>query len=144
MRFRSACIASLATVLLVPSACMSSAGRDLSLTVRVANKTFKTGEPIPLELVVRYVGQDPLTLNFSTSQRYDFQIENEAGEVLWRWSDGRMFAQVVGQFDLSPELPGVRYRALFQGRLPPGRYTVRGFLMTRPKPLSALTDITIE
>jgi hypothetical protein len=131
------------TSLLVSSACVSSADRDLRLAVRVADKTFKTGEPISLELDVRYVGKDPLPLNFSTSQRYDFQIEKE-GEILWRWSDGRTFAQVLGQFPLSPELPHVRYRAVFKGHLPPGRYTVRGILTTSPRPFSAVAEITIQ
>ncbi|MFQ5962282.1 MAG: BsuPI-related putative proteinase inhibitor, partial [Candidatus Methylomirabilales bacterium] len=127
--------------LLVSPACGLSPERDLNLAVSAGDRTFKTGQPIPLELVVRYGGKDPLTLNFSTSQRYDFQIEKE-GEILWRWSDGRMFAQVVGQFSLSSELPQVRYRALFQGRLPPGQYKARGLLTTRPRPLSAATRIT--
>lgn len=142
VRSRSAWIAVLATALLVSSAC-GSADRDLRLAVRIADKTFKTGESIPLELDVRYLGKDPLPLNFSTSQRYDFQIEKE-GEILWHWSKGRTFAQVLGQFSLSPELPHVRYRATFEGHLPQGRYTVRGILTTSPRPFSAVAKITIQ
>ena len=143
MSFRYAWIVFLAIGLVVSTACGLSLERDLSLAVSAGDKTFKTRESIPLELVVRYRGKNPLTLNFSTSQRYDFQIEKE-GKILWRWSQGRMFAQVVGQFDLSPELPEVRYRALFQGRLPPGQYKARGLLTTQSRPLSAATHITIQ
>ena len=143
MSFRHLWIAVLATGLLLSPACGSSPERDLSLAVSAGDRTFKTREPIPLELVVRYGGKDPLTLNFSTSQRYDFQIERE-GEILWRWSNGRMFAQILGQFSLSSELPEIRYRAVFQGYLPPGHYKARGVLTTRPRPLSAATHITIQ
>ena len=144
MSFRSASVAALVATLLVFPACASTAERGLSLTLVAGKGTFKTGQPISLELKVHYVGKEPLTLSFSTSQRYDFQIEKEGGEILWRWSDGRMFAQVLGQFTLSPELPHVRYRAVFEGHLPPGRYKVRGILTTSPRPLSAATPIKIR
>lgn len=143
MFFRHVWIAALATGLLVAPACGLSPEKDLSLAVRAGGRTFKSGQAIPLELVVRYGGKNPLTLNFSTSQRYDFQIESE-GKILWRWADGRMFAQVVGQFDLSPGLPEVHYRAHFRGRLPPGHYTARGFLTTRSRTLSAAIPITVQ
>ena len=143
MPSRTLWVAALVASLAVSFACASSAERGLRLAVRVADRTFKTGEAIPLELDVRYVGKDSLPLNFPTSQRYDFQIEKE-GEILWRWSDGRTFAQVLGQFPLSPELPHVRYRAVFKGHLPPGRYTARGILPTSPRRFSAVAEITIQ
>lgn len=141
---RSVWAAALLVGLLVFSAFLSSAERGLTLTVLVGKGAFKTGEPIPLELNVRYGGEEPLILSFSTAQRYDFQIGKEGGEILWRWSEGRMFAQVLGRVVLRPDRPEIRYRAMVQGHLPPGRYQVRGLLTTRPRSYSALAEITIQ
>jgi len=58
-----------------------SAEGDLTISVLVGRRIFKSGEPIPLELRVRYGGGKPLILNFSTTQRCDFQIEKERGRA---------------------------------------------------------------
>ncbi|MFQ5911820.1 MAG: BsuPI-related putative proteinase inhibitor [Nitrospinota bacterium] len=142
--FRSAGVVALAAGLLAVSACSSSAGGDPGLAINVGKGIFQTGKPIPLELTVRHDGKGPLVLTFSTAQRYDFQVEKEGGEVLWRWSEGKMFAQVLGQVVLDPNRPEIRYRAVFQSHLPPGRYRARGILTTRPRPPSAVADITIQ
>ena len=38
----------------------------------------------------------PVTLEFPTSQRYDFIVQDGSAEV-WRWSGGQMFSQLVSQ-----------------------------------------------
>ncbi|CAN5812058.1 hypothetical protein BH23GEM9_BH23GEM9_14860 [soil metagenome] len=50
-----------------------------------------------LELHVTNVTNSPVTLEFATTQRYDFEVIDEAGEVVWRWSDEMMFGQALGQ-----------------------------------------------
>jgi hypothetical protein len=55
------------------------------------------GDSARLELHVTNVTTEPVTLEFATSQRYDFEVLTESGERLWRWSDEMMFAQVLGE-----------------------------------------------
>jgi hypothetical protein len=43
----------------------------------------------------------PLVLEFATAQRYDFAVLDGA-RTLWRWSEGRGFAQVLGTETLAP------------------------------------------
>jgi hypothetical protein len=45
---------------------------------------------------------DPITLNFMTGQRYDFVLYDNAGSVVYRWSDGRYFTQATGTLRLGP------------------------------------------
>jgi intracellular proteinase inhibitor BsuPI len=43
----------------------------------------------------------PLALQFTSAQRYDFAVE-DGGRTLWRWSEERGFAQVLGTETLAP------------------------------------------
>ena len=132
-------------VIFLVFSCLSiPAERDLTVSVLVGKRVFKLGEPIPIEIRVHYSGEKPLILKFSTAQRYDFQIEQEGGEILWRWSEGRMFAQVLGQLVLGPDSQEIHYQAVMQRHLRPGRYRVRGLLTTRSRSFSAVAEITIQ
>jgi hypothetical protein len=82
-----------------------------------------------LELHVTNAADGPVTLEFATAQRYDFEVLDGSGTVVWRWSDDRMFAQVLGEEMLAagdtrsygealPELPQ------------PGEYMARAVLMS--------------
>lgn len=75
-----------------------------------------------------------MTLTFPTSQRYDFQVMDGDGGVLWRWSDGRAFMQVSGEEHLQPG-ESLTWLATFDGALDPGDYAVEGGL---PGPLAPL------
>jgi len=37
----------------------------------------------------------PVNLLFPTAQEYDLVLKDEAGNVVWKWSDGQMFAQAA-------------------------------------------------
>lgn len=133
---RTVVLGGLAAALLGCAPLGAAAQGDLSLSLSAGPGRFRPGEPVPLELTARYRGQARLTLVFPTAQRYDFAIETLAGAVVWRWSAGQMFAQVLGQIDLSPARPELRYAVTAEPSLPPGRYRVRGWLTSRP-PLEA-------
>jgi hypothetical protein len=46
-------------------------------------------------------GADPVELTFPDARRADFAVFEDGDEV-WRWSDGRMFAQVIETATLDP------------------------------------------
>ena len=52
---------------------------------------------INMALQVYNYSRIPVTLDFTTSQRYDFAIYNSKGREVWRWSDDKAFLQVLGQ-----------------------------------------------
>ena len=45
---------------------------------------------------------EPLTLEFSSGQRYDFAIRSGGGDDLWRWSADKSFMQALGAETLAP------------------------------------------
>lgn len=96
-----------------------------------------------MELRVANEGENALTLRFSSSQRYDFRIEDPGGEQAWRWSAGRGFIQMLGEERLEVG-EQVVYREEFQGRLEPGRYTLTGTLTSVDRAGSASSHFAIE
>jgi hypothetical protein len=84
-------------------------------------------------------------LEFSSSQRYDFQIADRAGTVAWHWSADRMFAQMLGSERLAPGATR-EFRERFEGRLPAWTYVATGTIPARaaPSPLRATSIIAIQ
>lgn len=59
-------------------------------------------EVVRLVLHVTNTSDRPVTLHFPTAQVYDFAIRLPDGATLWRWSEGRAFAQVLTDRTLAP------------------------------------------
>ncbi|MHB9144912.1 MAG: BsuPI-related putative proteinase inhibitor [Symbiobacteriia bacterium] len=69
-----------------------------------------------------------MTITYNSGQQYDFWVEQN-GKVIWRWSDGRMFTQVVTNQTFNAD--GVlHFEVQWDGRgsngkpVPPGSYMV--------------------
>jgi hypothetical protein len=74
-----------------------------------------------------------LPLRFSSSQRYDIQLRNANGVVVYRWSDDVFYAQVIedrvfsGELSFEQQIP-LRLRG--GAPLPAGEYRVEAWLDT--------------
>ena len=55
---------------------------------------YAAGESIVMELIVFNRTSKNLTFDFRDAQHYDFIIDDTEGNSVWRWAEGRMFAQV--------------------------------------------------
>lgn len=110
-----------------------------NLTLRdatgVASSSFRFGEPIRFDLEVRNRTPQTVNLVFDDAQIYDFVVLNAANSrVLWRWSDGMTFAQVVTELTFEP-FSSKTYSVTWNGilgdgtQLPPGNYRARGALV---------------
>ncbi|MCS6816966.1 MAG: BsuPI-related putative proteinase inhibitor [Blastocatellia bacterium] len=90
---------------------------------------------------------EELRLDFSTSQRFDFLLEDERGRVAFRWSDGKIFLPVLGREIVRPG-EALTYEVTFslpdstRGILPAGRYTLKG-LLTAETPFSGTLPVRI-
>lgn len=74
-----------------------------------------------------------LTLHFASSQRYDIQLRNAAGQVVYRWSDDVAYAQIIGDQVFAGELSFEQLIPLHvRGgeQLPAGEYRVEAWLDT--------------
>ena len=62
-----------------------------SLAVRVL------GDTVDFTLEVRNASGVALEVEFATAQRYDFEVRDATGAVVWQWSADQMFGQALGQ-----------------------------------------------
>ncbi|MCH7876084.1 MAG: hypothetical protein IH965_12395 [Gemmatimonadetes bacterium] len=115
------------------------------MTVRLTTDktTYESGETIELELVLENGGSEPITLEFTTSQRYDFEIRNAEDELLWRWSDEMGFAQMLGSEIVEPG-GRLRYEEEFSMALDAGTYRVIGYIAARDVDLRDELEITVQ
>ena len=105
---------------------------------------YTVGESIVMELIVFNRTAENLTFDFRNAQHYDFVIEDTEGTRVWRWAEGRGFAQVLGEETLGPGREEVVYTETYTEQLQPGCYKVIGALVSANRPLSASLTITIE
>jgi hypothetical protein len=66
-----------------------------TLGVRVA------ADSVHFELHITNATTGAVGIEFPSAQRYDFEILTPAGERVWQWSDGYMFAQAAGREELA-------------------------------------------
>jgi hypothetical protein len=116
------------------------AGFSICLTT---DKTeYTTGEPICMTITAINQTSSEVCLSFRDAQRFDFYIEQE-GEEVWRWSQGRMFTQVLGREVLAPGT-SVTYSAKCEDKFEPGLYVVTGVIAAEPNPFIARTSIVLS
>lgn len=90
-----------------------------SLSVQVAPDSVR------LVLQVTNSGPAAVELEFGTAERYDFAVLAPDGAEVWRWSEGRAFAQVVGSERLAPG-GTLRYEAWWAPAGRRGRFVAVG------------------
>ena len=59
-------------------------------------------EAVRFEFAVTNAGTDPVELRFSDACKAEFVVEDEGREV-WRYTDGRMFAQMISTERIAPD-----------------------------------------
>ena len=89
---------------------------------------YKPGDTIAMVLTKINLSGGTITLNYNTSQRYDFKIAYPSGRSLWRWSDNKSFTQVLSSVSIAPGQT-VRYHSTFTlpGGIENGFYHILGW-----------------
>ena len=66
----------------------TSGERNMSygISMMTGKMNYSVGEPIVMTLKVFNYTEEEMIFHFNTSQRYDFIIEDEEGNEIWRWS----------------------------------------------------------
>ena len=112
----------------------TSPGDSLKVELDLTERGYALVEPVVTTLRVTNIKGEDLTLTFPTAQRYDF-IVRKGKQTVWVWSEGRMFAQVIGREklrageSLSYEITWDQ-SGLENIRPPLGAYTLQGILKT--------------
>jgi len=104
--FKAICNTIIALLLL--SGCKNSIDNGLVTSVYMRDKfnqtadNFVQGDAINMTLSIKNDSTSDKTLNFPSSQQYEFIIKDSASNEIWRWSTGLAFTQVASAFSLGP------------------------------------------
>lgn len=90
-----------------------------------------TGGAVSFAFTVENTGGDPVDLSFSSAQTHDVVVRDDGADV-WRFSEGQMFAQMLGSETLGPG-EAVTYEATWEDP-DPGSYEAVAELATRDEP----------
>ena len=61
---------------------------------------YRVGTTITVKYTLTNLTDKPRVLTFPTTQQYDWTVTDAEGNLVYRWSDGRAFAQVVTQLTI--------------------------------------------
>ncbi len=98
--------------------------------------SYRTPADMVARFTLRNYQWDPLKLDFPSGQIYDFTLANDKGDIVYRWSEGRAFPQVV--HTETYEFGERNYAVLVplsdkaSRPLPPGKYVAQAWLTTTP------------
>lgn len=107
-----------------------------SMNVRVVEDT------VLLEIHVTNVASSPISLEFTSTQRYDFEIATPDGESVWRWSAARSFGQALGEEALQPG-ESRRYTATWVGSGQEGDFLATGWIVSTNYPVELRTGFRL-
>lgn len=93
------------------------------------------GEAPTFVFTISNAGDSPVDLQFTDGCKADFVVEGD--DELWRYSDGRMFTQVIGSKTLQPG-EETSYECPFDGRAT-GKLTARAELRAKNRDCTAST-----
>ena len=117
---------------------------NYGISMMTDKMNYSVGEPIKMTLKVFNYPEEEIVFHCNNSQRYDFIIEDEKGNEIWRWSKDRMFAMVLGEETLGPNNPEVTYTAKYKDKLSPGYYKVTGIFVAQDRPMSGNVIIIVK
>ncbi|HUV85430.1 MAG TPA: BsuPI-related putative proteinase inhibitor [Methanosarcinales archaeon] len=131
---------------LIASGNTTSEERNMNygISMMTDKMSYSIGEPIIMTLKIFNYTKEDIAFHFNTSQRYDFIIEDEEGNEVWRWSKDRMFAMVLGEETLGPTTPEIIYTLKYQGKLSSGYYKITGVFVARDRPMSGSIIIEVK
>jgi hypothetical protein len=115
---------------------------DPELAVTTDREIYRPGDTVALALTLRNDGPAAAVLTFATAQRYDIEIRDLSDATLWRWSEGVVFGQLLGD-----ERIAAGDRLEFADRCPapvqPGRYQVVARITAMERSYEARTRIQV-
>jgi len=129
---------------LLSPAVAASQSQSVRVSLTSDKARYIPGGSIIVSVRVVNEGSEPVRLNFGTTQRFEILVQDRQGRVVWRWSHGKYFAQVLGKEVLKPSGGELLYRATVEGRFFPGIYQLKIIIPAVGRSLSAATTVNIR
>ena len=115
---------------------------DFNFRINLAQRTYAGRALINLRLTLENWTKDPIKVNFTSGQSFDFVIRDAAGEGVYFWSANKLFTAEVRELNITGEK---NWTATEELDLKPGDYTLEAWLTTAgPRPVyKAQLPITV-
>ncbi len=121
---------------------------ELSFKLTLDRYSYPPGAVATVRLTLRNTEDRPIRLVFPSSQRFDVVLRNQAGEVVYRWSEGMAFAPAAKQEEVGSGEKNfvalIRLAARDGETLPPGLYTAQAWITTAGREYSAAIPVEIR
>lgn len=108
--------------------------KKVAQVVRTDLQVEQKGEDFILQYTLENVSGDDLLVTFPSGQEFDFFVYNQNNELVYRWSDGKMFIMAIHETVLPAE-EQIQIQEVWDGRdkngkvVPPGEYRIN-FVLT--------------
>ncbi len=104
-------------------------GRGIRHILYTNRRIYTRGETVQISLIKTNITNDEITLRYRTSQIIEITITNVAGNVVWRLSSNRQFAQaqrIITIFPGGTQVINETWNLVNNAgnRVPPGTYTI--------------------
>lgn len=110
------------------------------MTLEGTLETNVSADGVAFRFTVTNASDEPIELQFSDACKADFAVL-EDGQEVWRFSDGRMFAQMLSRESLGPD-ETTTYDAEWDDP-ESGEYTAVAELRAREESCEAQTDLSV-
>src|SRR3989442_8561909 len=74
----------------------------LRVAASLPRPTYDAGQVVEVSLTARNPGGAPVSVTFTSGQRFDLVIRRPRGDAVWRWSHDKAFIQVIQTLTLQP------------------------------------------
>ena len=108
----------------IPAKAQSCNTGNLTDKIMVSLDVKISKDPIEFILLVKNKISEPVQICFSSTKKFDF-IVSQANREVWRFSSGKMYAQVIIEETIIPG-KSLRFTHMWDGRLTSGEKLVAG------------------
>ena len=105
---------------------------EFNFRINLAQRNYASRAIINLRLTLENWTKEPIKLNFTSGQSFDFVIRDAAGEGVYFWSANKLFTAEVREISVTGEK---NWTASEELELKPGEYTLEAWLTTAGKPV---------
>lgn len=118
---------------------------DLEVLINLKDDEVFVEEEFEVEIRVKNNSEEKKELNFNTGQRFDIIVLGTKEELLYRWSDDKMFTQALGSLVLEPEEEkAYNAQVILPNEINPGDYKILGMITAEDEIFSQTKTITIK
>jgi len=121
----------------------------MQLQVALDKTKIKVGEPVSFTLTLTNTSQNAQPIQFTSGQRFDVSILNQASETVWNWAANKRFTRSISRQTLAPG-ESRTFQADWDGqalpdqKITPGTYTVQATSASNPRINAAPVRIEIK